>query len=116
MSAVLQIFDQQRDAIAIAHDDDLLLKPGDFPARGYADVAVVDPELTSKRSQHIPIHLRTGEFVPTHIVRIRRDQITDVDLEAVNIIEFGDGKTYRAKYVVDDPMTGPDVEFYCTLA
>lgn len=116
MSAVLDIFDRSSVVLGVHHNDPMTLQPGAIKVEGYADLYPVNPEY-ARRGAQIPVHLQIAENVPVHVLHIRRDQLDGVTLVQINEIEIdGQDKTYRVRHFFDDPATGPDVEFYCTLA
>jgi hypothetical protein len=116
MSAALQILDNATDALALGHDDALVLTvQGGQPVNvtGYAEEMDADPEERGAR-KHPQLHV--GADVFTHCFHIRRDQLATVQLGKVSAITHSDsGRSYRVMHRQDAPMNRT-VEFYCRLA
>ena len=106
MSIASNILGASADALALVHDDDLVLMPANVPVTGYAEELERDPK-TGQR-------LEIAEKAVTHIVHIRRSQLAAVILPKVVAISAV-VKSYRVRYFTDDPNR-PEVDFYCTLA
>ena len=112
------------EVLEAGHGEDLVVRwSGGDPVtvKGYAEL-VVPAAGQDRRAHGVPMHLSVGEVVVTHVVHIRRWELTNAgitDLAKVAQIGFGvlaDGqRSYRVKDFVDDPATGSEVDFFCVL-
>jgi hypothetical protein len=116
MSAVLDIVGHCAEVIAAGHGDDLTLMPMGSKVRGYAQLVGENPDILARR-HNMPLRLDLGVVLVSHIVHILRSDMPKKisDYKVVTQIVFK-GKTLRVKQFVDDPMTSPEIEFYCTSA
>ena len=84
----------------------VVIKPGDIGR--VALVEVVD-EQSRKR-------LQIADDLVTHVIHLRRDDLTGIALKEVSEIERSDcEQTYRVQHFKDDPQR-PAVLFFATLA
>jgi hypothetical protein len=121
MSAALQIFAQAADALAVVHDDPLVLQPGAIAVSGYAQELETDP-VERGGSRKRPLQLHTAEDLVSHVVHVRRTVMikagayTLQTLQGINLITRPDStKRYRVRHFTDDPDRA-EVQFHCTLA
>lgn len=84
---------------------------------GYAQVLQSDPDERGARRK-APLQLHIAEDLPTHKVVISNRYFEDktlADFQKLSSITAGDS-SYRIRHFVNDHLTSPDVEFYCTLS
>jgi hypothetical protein len=118
MSVALNILNgPATDALVATHGDALTLRPSGAAVTGYAqELNGTDPQESGIRKTRAPMMFHFGEDLISHIVHIRRGELTAVTLADVASIEqAGTTKKYRVKHVSDDPNNS-EVAFYCTLS
>lgn len=106
MSLASDILANSADALAVVHDDALVLMPANVPVTGYAE----DVGRDTKTGQR----LTTADMPFTHAIHIRRSLLANVTLNRVSTITAG-ARVYRVKNFVNDPGS-PEIEFRCVLA
>lgn len=120
MSIASDILDDADQTIVGGHGDPVsiydgigagnLLNPGGATILGYAQELAIDP-FVSKRKV-VQLHVANDEY--DHIIHIRRDALTGVDLSKVFRLVLN-GRNYRMDHY-SDSKTGPDLQFFVRLA
>lgn len=115
MSAALQLLDNAADVLAAGHDDALVLQPLNVACTGYAEEALEDPAGAGLRRKG-PMQLHVAEQPFTHVLHIRRAQLSGVDLRKVDFaVHVDSGRRYRVLHWTDDPSS-PTTDMVCKLA
>lgn len=112
MSVASDMLEQAADGLMAIHGDALTLQPMNVTAGGYAQTLDRDPESGGVRQYRLHI----ADDVSTHAVCILRRSLTNVTLKDIATITApGTTKVYRVNHFRDDPLTSPEIIFFCTL-
>jgi hypothetical protein len=110
MSIALSILGLSADVTAAIHGEALTLQPMGCTVIGYAQELASEHDRNGKRFPK----LMTGASTVTHIIHIRKSELTGVELKNIQTIGFN-SRYYRVEFWQDDPVS-PEVDFHCRIA